>query len=202
MEIAWFVGVTGFAFAMSATPGPNNTMVAASGASWGVVRSLSLIAGIGTGVAGIMLVIAAFGASLIADPRVNETMKWVGIVYLFWLAWKIAMAEPANPGSNGTAEGTPLSFYQGALFQIINPKLWVMVSGAVVTYGQAAGGEGALKIAILLAFIFGFMTIICTLGWTVLGASARRFLTTSRSVRIFNRIMAILLIASLIPAII
>lgn len=201
MDFAWLAGVTGFAFAMSATPGPNNTMVAASGASYGVARSLPLMAGIGMGVAGIMLVVAAFGASLVSDPRVGAALKWIGIAYLLWLAWKIAMAEPATQDAAASTGGKPLSFIQGALFQIVNPKLWVMVSGAVVTYGQAASGIKGYTIAILFAFIFGFMTFISTVGWTALGASVGRFLTSRRSVRIFNGVMAALLVASLIPVI-
>lgn len=201
MDFAWLAGVTGFAFAMSATPGPNNTMVAASGASYGVARSLPLMAGIGMGVAGIMLVVAAFGASLVADPRIGAALKWIGIAYLLWLAWKIAMAEPSAPDAASAAGSKPLSFIQGALFQIVNPKLWVMVSGAVVTYGQAASGMTGYTLAVLFAFIFGFMTFISTVAWTALGASVARFLTSRRSVRIFNGVMAALLVASLIPVI-
>jgi len=201
MDFAWLTGVTGFAFAMSATPGPNNTMVTASGASYGIARSLPLMAGIGMGVAGIMLVVCAFGMSLVASPGVGVVLKWIGIVYLLWLAWKIAMAEPAPPDEVNVADGTPISFMQGALFQVVNPKLWVMVSGAVVTYGQAANGIKGHAVAVLFAFIFGFMTFISTVAWAALGASIGRLLTSRQSVRIFNGVMAALLVASLIPII-
>ena len=88
---------------------------------------------------------------------------------------------------------------QGALFQFVNPKLWVMVSGAVVIYGQAASGAGRTTLAILFASIFGLMTFISTLAWTAFGASVRRLLALRRSVRAFNVVMAALLVASLIP---
>lgn len=186
---------------MSATPGPNNTIVAASGASHGVARTLPVMAGIGMGVAAIMLAVAAFGASLVADPRVGGLLKWIGVAYLLWLAWKIATSEPTAPDAVEPARSKPLSFVQGALFQIVNPKLWVMVGGAVVTYGQAAGGVQGLTVAILFSVIFGGMTFLSTVGWAALGASVGRFLTSRRSVRIFNGAMAALLVASLIPAI-
>lgn len=201
MDFAWVAGVTGFAFAMAATPGPNNTMVAASGASYGVARSLPLMAGIGMGVAGIMLVVSAFGTSLIVDPRVGATLKWIGIAYLLWLAWKIATAEPAVSDAAEPVRGKPFSFIQGALLQIVNPKLWVIVGGAMVTYGQAAGNVKGYTVAAVFAVIFGIMTFISTLGWTVLGASIGRLLTSRRSARIFNGVMAALLVASLIPVV-
>ncbi|MBY6315795.1 LysE family translocator [Alcaligenes faecalis] len=201
MDFPWLAGVVGFAFAMSATPGPNNTIVAASGAAYGIARSMPLMTGIGLGVAGIMLVVAAFGASLVSDPRVGSLLKWIGIAYLLWLAWKIAMAEPVPQNAVEVTGSKPLSFIQGMLFQIVNPKLWVMVSGAVVTYGQAARGITGYTVAVLFACIFGFMTFISTVGWSALGASVGRLLTSRRSVRCFNVSMAILLVASLVPAI-
>jgi len=159
------------------------------------------MAGIGMGVAGIMLVVCAFGMSLVSSPSVGAVLKWIGIVYLLWLAWKIAMAEPATPDEANVANGKPISFIQGALFQIVNPKLWVMVSGAVVTYGQAGGGIKGNTVAVLFAFLFGFMTFISTVAWAAFGASIGRLLTSRQSVRMFNGVMAALLVASLIPII-
>lgn len=204
MDNGWFAGLIGFAFAMAATPGPNNTLATASGATYGMARTLPLMSGIAIGVAAIMLVVAAFGASMIADPRVAAALKWIGIGYLLWLAWKIASAEPEPTPAGRSKPGgaAPLSFTQGALLQFVNPKLWAMVSGAVVTYGQAGGPTGYLSLAILFAFIFGTMTFVSTIAWAALGASIGRLLASPRSTRAFNVAMAALLIASLIPIII
>jgi len=201
MDFAWLAGVTGFAFAMAATPGPNNTIAAASGASYGLARSLPLMAGIGSGVAAIMLVVVTFGSTIVAHPRVGAVLKWAGIVYLLWLAWKIATPRPAVPNTRRSARHAPLSFFQGAALQIVNPKLWVMVSGAVVTYGQTAKGMQTSSIALLFAAIFGGLSFLSTAGWATLGASVARLLTSSRSLRIFNYVMAALLLMSLIPVI-
>ncbi|HBF32308.1 LysE family translocator [Rhizobium sp.] len=201
MDFAWLTGLTIFAFAMAATPGPNNTMVAASGATYGMARSLPVIAGITFGVTTIMLVVSAFGASFIVYPAVGVTLKWLGIAYLLWLAWKIASAEPARGSADATAKGTPLSFLQGALFQFINPKLWVMVASAVATYGQAAGDAGEIALAIIFGVIFGTMTFISVFAWTALGASVGRFFDSPRAVRVFNGIMAGLLVTSLLPVV-
>lgn len=202
MDFAWLTGLTTFAFAMATTPGPNNTMVAASGATYGMVRSLPVIAGITCGVTVIMLVVSAFGASVISDPMVGGPLKWVGIVYLLWLAWKIAKAEPRinNPDAEAAARGTSLSFPQGALLQFINPKLWAMVAGAVATYGQAAAvGADQTRLALIFAVVFGMTTFISVLAWTALGAMVGRYAGSPRAVRVFNCIMAGLLVVSLVP---
>ncbi|WP_353622948.1 LysE family translocator [Rhizobium lusitanum] len=79
---------------MAATPGPNNTMATASGANYGLIRTLPLMSGIAVGVAVIMFTVAVFGASVVAEPRVSLVLKWIGITYLLWIAWQIASAEP------------------------------------------------------------------------------------------------------------
>lgn len=202
MDLGWLAGLTGFAIAMAATPGPNNTMVAASGATFGIARSLPLNAGIGAGVGAIMLLVAAFGSAVVADARVGTTLKWIGVVYLLWLAWKIGSAEPQVQGteSGGPTKGRPLSFIDGALFQVVNPKLWVMVSGAVVAYGQGTNA-GHLGLALLFAVVFGVATLVSVLAWTALGASVGRLLSSRRAVRVFNLTMSALLVASLIPVV-
>ena len=149
-----------------------------------------------------MLVVAAFGSTIIADPCIGVTLKWVGVFYLLWLAWKIgsAKAHAQGSGSTDTAQGTPLSFIDGALFQLVNPKLWVMVGGAVVAYGQGAEAEH-MSLACLFAVIFSAATFVSVLVWTMLGASVGHLFSSNLSVRIFNVAMAILLVLSLIPII-
>lgn len=199
MTVGWMTAVICFAFAMAATPGPNNTIVASSGATHGFMASVPYNIGIGIGLAVIMFAVAAFGVSIISHPTVALVLKWVGVTYLLWLAFKIATSKPAL--ASDAAPTAPLTFIQGVLFQFVNPKIWIMVSGAVVTYGAAAKGLGPIGLGILFAALFGVITVACTLGWTGLGAALRRILSTPFKVRIFNSGMATLLLASLVPVV-
>ncbi len=198
MDWAWILAAAGFAFAMAGTPGPNNTMVTASGANYGFRRTLPVAAGMGIGVAVIIFVVAAVGGTLIAEPRVHLVLKWVGIAYLLWLAWRIANAAPAGLAVESGRQ-RPFTVVEGALLQLVNPKLWVMVAGAVVTYGN--GGAGDLTVPTAFAVIFGGATLVSTVAWTVLGVGAARFITSERSLRLFNRVMALLLVLSLVPVV-
>lgn len=196
MDWAWFLAASGFAFAMAGTPGPNNTMVTASGANYGFRRTLPVAIGMGAGVAVIIFIVAAVGGSVIAEPRVHLALKWLGIAYLLWLAWRIANAVPAGAVPDGSVQ-RPFGFFEGALLQLVNPKLWVMVAGAVVTYGKGPAGD--LTVPAVFAVIFGGATLVSTVAWTGIGVGAARFLARERSLRIFNRAMALLLVLSLVP---
>jgi threonine/homoserine/homoserine lactone efflux protein len=193
--------VTGFALAMAGTPGPNNTLVTASGANYGFRRTLPVASGMALGVAAIILVVAAVGSPLVADPRIRGVVKWVGLAYLLWLAWRIGSARPKLPGADdgGGAGARPLSLLQGALFQLVNPKLWAMVTGAVATYGGAASGASPYGVALLFALVFGTATFASTAAWTAVGVGAGRLLASERALRLFNWAMAALLVLSLVP---
>lgn len=195
MDWRWILAASAFAFAMAGTPGPNNMMVTASGANYGFRRTLPVAIGMGIGVAVIIFLVAAVGGSVVSDPRVHLVLKWLGIVYLLWLAWRIATA-PVGLAAEGRGP-RPFTFVEGALLQLINPKLWVMVAGAVVTYGSGSAGD--LTVPTAFAVIFGLATLVSTLAWTGVGVGAARFITRERSLRVFNRAMALLLVLSLVP---
>lgn len=204
MDTTWMIGLLGFASTMAATPGPNNTMVAASGATYGLARTLPLIAGIATGVAAIMAIVVMFGSPVVADGRIGAALKWIGVAYLLWLAWKIGTAEPLPDGSGAVTptRTAPLSLAQGLLLQAVNPKLWVMVSGAVVTYGQTGDALAPWALAVLFASIFGATTLVSTVAWAVLGASMGRLVVSRRASKALNGAMAALLVLSLIPIVV
>lgn len=201
-EFYWLLSATGFAIAMSATPGPNNVMVTSSGATYGFARTVPHIFGISVGFA-VMLAAVALGAGevLHAYPAIHQALKWIGAAYLVWLAWRIATARPKPKGTDeaGTTRakrrGRPLNFLEAALFQWVNPKAWVIALGAVATYTTAGGA--VVGQALLLALIFFVACVPSTALWTAIGAGAARLLRTERALRIFNLVMAALLVASL-----
>ena len=193
-QIAWFGSVFAFAMAMAATPGPNNAMVAASGARFGVVRTLPHMVGITLGFP-IMLIAVAVGAGqiLATNPWLHTILRWVGAAYILWLAWTIAQPHP--PAASEPRR-RPLGLLPAALFQWVNPKAWIIAVGAVVTYT----GDGApFAQTLAMAAVFGIVTLPAVLFWTAVGAGAARILRTERALRRFDLVMAALLVASLIP---
>lgn len=126
-----------------------------------------------------------------AIPALHLAMKVASVLYLVYLAWKIAHA--AAPG-NGTESGSPMTFLQAAAFQWVNPKAWFMALTAISVYAP----ETTLAAVALTAAAFAMVNLPSVSVWTVLGVQIRRVLTNPRRLQIFNWTMAALLIGSLV----
>jgi len=184
-----------FAFVSSITPGPNNLMLMASGANFGFWRSVPHMLGIGLGFT-FMIVMVGAGLMRLFDafPASYTALKTGSVVYLLWLAWKIAHAAPV---AEGAAKGQPMRFLQAAAFQWVNPKAWAMALTAVSAYAPGQTGAAIL----VTAAIFGAINLPAVSSWTILGQQMARFLTNPRRLRLFNRTMAGLLLLSLFPVV-
>ncbi|WP_426958894.1 LysE family translocator [Muricoccus radiodurans] len=198
--VAWLISAVAFAFSMTATPGPNNTMLTASGATFGFMPTVPHMLGISFGFPAMLLAMAlGAGEVLRAAPWLYGVLRWAGAAYLLWLAWRIATARPQD--DQGQATGRPLSFLQAALFQWVNPKAWVIVLGAAVTYTTGRGAAPWVQ-AVVLAVIFVLVTLPVTAFWTAVGVGVARVLRTARARRLFNIALAGLLVASLVPVLV
>jgi threonine/homoserine/homoserine lactone efflux protein len=183
-----------FAFVGSITPGPNNAMLLASGLNYGFRRTVPHIAGISLGcVAMLVLVGLGLGAVFEAVPVLYTALRYVGAAYLLWLAWNIARSGPM---ADRQASGRPMTFWQAAAFQWVNPKAWILVVGAVGTYAPRDGFE--LNVAVL-AVLFGMVNAPSICVWAGFGTMLRPLLADPRRVRMFNVAMAALLVLSLLP---
>lgn len=189
-----FSGLVAFALVTSITPGPNNLMLMASGANYGVRRTLPHLLGVSLG-HGLMVFLLGLGLAEIFDnlPSVRLVLTWLCAAYLLWLAWKIATASPPK---NEEATGTPLTFLQAAAFQWVNPKAIYMGITAQTAY--APEGGGALTAA-LVAATFACINLPSVSLWAWAGTQIRRLLSNPVRLRAFNWTMAALLVLTLVP---
>ncbi len=193
MTLDLLLALAGFAFVTSVTPGPNNLMLMASGANFGFSRTVPHMLGVGLG---FTFMVAMVGVGLMqvfdAVPGSQAALRVVSVLYLLWLAWKIANAAPFDAAG---PTGRPFTFLQAALFQWANPKAWAMALSAIGLYAPTRD----LGAVLLVAAVFGAINLPSVGCWTLMGRAIRRWLTSPGRLRIFNRTMAILLVASLWP---
>ena len=187
-----------FAFVASVTPGPNNMMLLASGVNFGFRRTIPHMTGIMAGF-GVMILLIGFGFGQLFEllPWLYDVLKIVSIAYMLWLAWQIATSGPVT-ARDVDAKGRPLTFFEAAVFQWINPKGWTASLGAVSAYTVPSQfTAGMLTVAAVFTIISPFVTAL----WTVFGVSLRGVLANPKWVRIFNASMALALVASLWPVV-
>jgi threonine/homoserine/homoserine lactone efflux protein len=170
-------------------------MVLSSGLTYGFRRSVPHIAGIAIGVSFMVAAVGlGLGSIFIAYPVLQTILKYAGIAYLIYLAFLIATSGSVTPAQDNPRG--PMTFWAAVLFQWVNVKGWVMAIGIITAY--AAVASFPWNIAMQAALMF-FMGGLSSLLWTLFGTSLRPVLTSSRAVRAFNIVMAVLLLASLYP---
>ena len=190
MNVAFFP-LMSYSFVNSVTPGPNNIMLATSGVNFGFIRTMPHFFGVYLGFL-IMLGIVSFGLGEIFTqvPELQTAMKYLGSLYLLYLAYRISRAGELSKVS----VAKPLNFFEAALFQYINPKAWVVASTIPTLFvtGKAMGYE---EIAYLLLghALASFPSVLL---WVLAGTQLRRFLSSQRNLKIFNYTMAALLVGT------
>lgn len=183
-----------FAFVSSITPGPNNLMLLASGATFGLRRTVPHMLGVALGFGAMLLALGAGLAELYrAVPWAQLVLKLAGAGYLLWLAAKIAMARPDL--DRAEARGRPFRFIEAAAFQWVNPKAWTMALTALAVY--SGGGDWTAVLAVTV--IFTGINLPCVASWAALGTGMARVLGDPVAVRRINLGLAALLVLSLIP---
>lgn len=183
-----------FSVVAAGTPGPSNVLITATAAQVGFRRGLPCLFGVAVGM-GVMMFVVGFGLGsvILGQPMVSSVLKWVGVAFLLWLAWKIATA----PHGTAATHGKPVGFLGAATFQWVNPKSWLICVSAAGTYLNA-GTAGAFTQAFALGALFTLATLPCCGVWLAFGASVQRLLRTPRAQRIFNLNMGALLAASVV----
>ena len=166
-ELQW--ALLGFVVVTLFTPGPNNTMLMTSGLNFGFRRGLPHLWGVALGFALMVLAVGlGLGAVFQAYPMLYVVLKYAGALYLLYLAWQIATSGP--PEENQAARGRPITFLQGAAFQWLNPKAWVMAVGGISTYAAVAAFPGNV---LLIAFLFGSLGILSSATWLGFGTGLK-----------------------------
>jgi threonine/homoserine/homoserine lactone efflux protein len=183
-------------FALAGSPGPANTVLAAAGAAFGLRRSLWLATGIITGVLMVMLATATGLSGLIlALPGVAPVAYVLGVLYMAYLAWKIATAPPLR---DAEASARAPSFGGGLFVGAGNPKTFAAVA-ALHSGFLLSPGDVRLEVILKLAALAPIL-IVVNVVWLLMGSALTRYFRDPQANRIINIIFAVALILSLAVA--
>lgn len=188
MEFSVIIALCSFALVSTVTPGPNNMMLLASGAQYGYARTLPHMLGIVVGVAGLMIcTLMGVGALFTVFPFLYTVLKALGIAYLLWLSYKIATAPVTELQASRVSDKGPLKWWEGALFQLINPKAWMMALASVGTFSLP--GEHYIVSGVAIVSAFAIIGFPCISIWAAAGAKLRLWLSSPLRRKQFNLTM-------------
>ena len=196
---AMLVSIATFTLSTCVTPGPNNIMLLSSGLTFGYKRTMPHMTGIVVGFP-LMILLIGIGLGIVFEkfPILLSVLKVIGILYLFWMAYKIA-TNKTTVEVKENSQSKPFTFLQSALFQWVNPKAWIMGITAISIF--VTSKDDSLIQVVIVSFIFMLSGVVSTNLWTSGGVVLKRFIKDESHVRKFNILMAFFLLLSVIPVI-
>ena len=185
--IDW-IALSTYTLVMSITPGPNNIMLLASGARLGMRRTLPHLFGVSAGFTlQTVAVCAGLGVVLEWAPGLQVWLTWAGVGFMGWLAFKLLYAGPPESAS----AARPISVVEAMLFQLINPKAWVIALTTASVFMPKSGNFAVALAGITVVLVA--INLPCIAVWAAGGSAMRGWLEDPRRRLAFNITMAVLL---------
>ena len=179
------------------TPGPNTALSATLAANHGLRRALPFVCAVPAGW-GLLLVLnaAGLGVMVLGYPPLRWGLLAAGVLYLLWLAWKLASTQRLSEAALGPVVG----FKQGVMLQFINIKAWFLALS--VASGWVIGHDNTVARLLETLPIFMFFGLTSNLTYAWIGASLRHWLRgpndTAQRLQWFNRFMALALLGTVV----
>jgi threonine/homoserine/homoserine lactone efflux protein len=193
MRLNEVLALVAFVAVGAGSPGPNNTLLMASGISFGFRRTVPHVVGTCLGIAALILIArTGVGVVVTAEPRVQFVLKVVASVYLGYLAARLAGGVTLDPATSTE----PFTVPHAVAFQFVNPKAWIFALALVAIFVEDAG-SGIVTAAITLAVV-GVVVAAVAAAWALGGNALRRRLEGARARRAAGIVLGALLLISVV----
>jgi len=109
------------------TPGTPRIVIISYSMNYGVKNCVwTALGDVSANIVQATLVIFVLGSFFSNNPNFLNTLKWIGIIYLFYLAYDVYKTHPKNPILKTINEKGFFSFFKdGFLVAGTSPKAWV-----------------------------------------------------------------------------
>jgi threonine/homoserine/homoserine lactone efflux protein len=168
-----FATMSAFALGLAAAaamPGPATIAVAARALAGGPAAALPLGLGLVLGdLAWCALSIAGADAMLVWFPMLAFALRWVGVLWLGVIAWRLWRPTPpaAGPGRADDRRGVRA----GLAIAAANPKTMLFYLALLPAWLDAGtGARGFARAALVIVPVYGSVLV----AWATIAASARR----------------------------
>ena len=182
----------GISFSMGFTPGPNNAVASYSGFNFGIKKTIPLIFGVGLGYTLLVILVNYVLISTFQKfPIIQEIIRTLGSIFLFYLAYKIAF----SPVSTESKKENPVKFLDTFLFQFVNPK---GVMAAMTLISKFVLQEDYFRTSITVILVCAMTAFLSITAWTFLGKFLRKFATNNSFIKRFNYAMSLLIVVCIV----
>lgn len=178
------------------TPGPNMAYLATLALARGRTAGLIATAGVAAGLS-VHAVVAGFGAGALIQqyPLLYETLRWIGVGYLLYLAWEGWRPESENsPGRTDVMADAGSLFMRGFLSNVFNPKSILFFVSVFPRFVGTDPGDPSIPVQML---VFGVLYVgVATAvhaAIVTMAAQLRPWLVEGPRHRLVRRILAVVL---------
>lgn len=190
MTLASLAIFAGALLVAAGSPGPSVAALIARVLTRGPRDVLPFLSAMWVGEA-IWLSLAVLGLAAIAETfhYLFVAIKWMGVAYLLYLAWKMWIAPTDTEGEALPEAGSATRlFFAGLTVTLGNPKImmfYVALLPTIIDLNAVTLTGWAELVAVMLIVL-----VVVDLAWVLFAAKARQFLRSPRALRITNRTSA------------
>ncbi len=177
---------------MFITPGTPRIVIISYSMNYGVKKCVwTALGDVTANIIQATLVIFVIGSFISDNLKLLNTIKWIGIIYILYLAYDIYKSRPKSINSDKKSEKTFLSFYKdGFLVAGTSPKAWMFFPFIFPQFINFNSNYVAQFIILITTYvILDFLSLI---GYAIL---ANKMITwVKANAKIINTISACVLI--------
>jgi len=180
-----------FAYAIGVmyTPGPVNLLGLHSGLNRKTRTHLGFFAGVGMAMF-ILFVLLGFVGLKIVNPQVLPFVSLAGCLYILHIAWKVVGANVELSGRESDSKS--LSFRDGLLMQLLNPKALVATLPISTIQFPSVGITGSA--IVIWSFVLAVLAFGAPTSYSLAGLVLGKRISNPSYFRVFNWMMAALLV--------
>jgi len=198
MSMEVWLGFFAACWVISLSPGAGAIASMSSGLQYGFWRGYWNALGLQLGlIVQIAIIAAGVGAILAASATAFQIIKWFGVAYLIYLAYKQWRALPMDMTEDSAVRpiGKPLSLvFRGFLVNVSNPKALVFMLAVLPQFLNPHAPLLPQYVAITITMVTVDMLVMA--GYTGLAARVLRMLRTPKQQQRLNRTFAGLFIGA------
>ena len=150
-------------FFLCITPGTPRVVIVTYAINYGLRRSaITAFGDISANTIQMIIIAFGIGAIIVANPEILNYAKWIGIVYLLYLAFDLRKSSKNINFKQNLSSKSNLSLYRdGFMVAFFSPKAWVFF-GAMFPQFLSLDGDFKIQLLILIIsyVVIDFSTLI------------------------------------------